>query len=280
MDSTSYLKAVEEVLDELLDGRTQVKAAALGSTLKSRDLDWSRYGYPRLKDVLAALAATSDVEAGPDEKDALSVWRGAAPSLVGHPATSLPSSWTRRSLKKPIWNAFVSEELSGPRRIDRKTGVAWLSTHQPPLESAEWVAVEPIESDIQRAWARSFLADRELSSDTELDSAISADDWYRKLPAALERRNSDIRKEWNRERSRLVGEHVLKWCGTEHVDPSVLFESRVRQPTAAVTGSLSGANSLRGALLEAISRMSTDALLELRLPARTLIETLRPDLLS
>lgn len=276
MDQSGYVQAVKEVVEDLLANSSQAKAAMLGAVLKSRDLDWTRYGFARLKDVLIALSASSDLTFGPDEKDALAVWRSDTPSRSAGEVT--PQRWSSRSLKKPVWTAFVSETVTSRRAIDRRSGTVWLSTSEPPLESGDWVAVQAIPGDEQRDWARSFLESKGLSSEPALGRSLETDSWYREFPNALEQNHSDLRRAWNRERTNRVIERVIDWCREHAVSPHLLFDARMPSTVSGPADSRTSSN-LRDALLQAIQQLPTEQLLQIRLPARALVEALRPDLL-
>jgi hypothetical protein len=276
MDQSSYINTVSEVVDQLLTDAPKVKAALLGANLKDRDLDWADYGFARLKDVLIALSASSRISYGPDEKDALSVWRSnTCASAVGGTRTQ---PWSIKSLKKPVWTAFVSESTPPPRAIDRLTGAVWLSTSEAPREDGEWLTVDPIPRDRQIDWARAFVDSKSLNNEDGLLRSLQLDSWFREFPDRLEAVNSDLRRSWNRERTDRVGEWVIDWCQKHSVPPRLLFDDR-KPPARGNTRSPGGQLRLREALLAAVQDLSTEQLLELRLPAGAIVMALRPDLL-
>ncbi|MFG0299669.1 MAG: hypothetical protein ACF8K1_08745 [Phycisphaerales bacterium JB047] len=280
MDQNAYLKSVAEVIDLELKTSPILKAAKLGSKLKSQDLDWKQFGYSRLKHVLRAVSAMTDVNVGLDETDALSISRTQSLSTPTSEAKNR-SEWEAKPLKKAVWAAFVSESLSGQRLIDRNTGKTWLSTHEPPVDAADWVRVKPVNPDEQKKWAKSFLENQQqrLQDKVRLDQSLENDDWYRRFPNLLGANSQNLRKMWNRERSRHVAEHVLEWCKENAVSPDVVFEYKHSLDTSTRLEH-NRPGDLRVALQAALDKMTTEELLSLQLPARYLVQSLRPDLLK
>lgn len=276
MDQVSYINAAFEVLDQLFADSPKVTAAMLGAALKDRDLDWTNYGFAKLKDVLFALSATHPISFGPDEKDALAVWRS-GPG-ISTTARAQDRALSTKSLKKPVWTAFVSESVSPPRAIDRRTGTVWLSTSEPPKENGEWMTVDPIPREKQIDWACAFVESNASDHKDSLLHSLKHEEWFREFPRRLEALSQDLRRSWNRERTDRVGEWVASWCLQHSVSPHLLFD--IRTPSSRSTPAVpEGRDRLREALLAAVQDLSTEQLLELQLPAESLVKALRPDLL-
>ena len=100
------------------------------------------------------------------------------------------------------------------------------------------------------------------------------------FPQQMATKSPHLAAEWKRERSSRVIDYVTKWCDQNNVDKEVVFERFVpAKPPSTTRFAESTRDDLRGVLLEAVQRMSTDDLLRISIPASDLIAVLRPDLL-
>ncbi|MCA9271816.1 MAG: hypothetical protein KDA31_02100 [Phycisphaerales bacterium] len=272
-----YLESVKSVVQELLGLRKPLKAAQIGYALKSRDLDWTKFGYKRLKDVLTALADNSELYLGLDSSGALAVDTEPLPEK---PHTQPQSdSWyrTTSTLRSPVWTAFTSENIGADRRIDIGSGQVWLGG-PPPVKDGDWKDIEPISTHVQKSWASEFLRGNSLESNEELLHAMSSPEWYRQFPRQLHKRDPALRRAWNRFRTDKVTQHVRTWAELEHVDLSLLFERRngSSQQTLYNSGSQF---RVRESIMRALADLSTQELLDLRLPIRAIVAAIRPDML-
>ncbi len=258
-------------------GMTAASAAYLVKRIVGDHRD---YGFPKFKDVLAALSTEGRLRTGTNSKDAFSLWltEGTAPS-----AKPFQTSDRFRPLRNQVWFAFIASQPEGKRYLHRTTGEARVGCAEAPGES--WAEIDPISSDSERDNARQFLENNDVD-DTRIQSAIDGERWYVDFPQQLATKSPHLAVEWKRERSSRVIDYVTKWCDQNDVDQKVAFESfvPVKPPSttrfAESTRNVGPANDdLRGVLLEAIQRMSTDDLLSISIPASHLIAVLRPDLL-
>ncbi len=265
-----------------------MNAAFLGNAVCSRaGLDWERYGFLKLSDVLRKLESEGRLRLVTDPKSGLTVFTTDAENAPSRElaAEATPSPVPRtatfgfdRALKKPVWNAFVASTPTNPRFLNVHTAEAWLTPDGPPTPADDWKPVNPIPADEQRKWARDFVSTVGLAADRELDESLAKQDWFRVFPLLLStKRDLSTTRAWNRARSEHVVQHVEAWAKQHAVRPEILFEDYRKQrgqrpSTAAPT-------DLRAALLDALNRLSVDDLLSMPIPARHLVAVIRPDLL-
>src|SRR5690606_4673859 len=129
--------------------------------------------------------------------------------------------------------------------------------------------------EVQRDWARRFLEAKGLLDEPIRLAIDEPDGWYRCLAARLAERSQAVLSEWNRLRTLQVTKHVASWCRESNVQPALVVDSEASGNRLREGGSA----DLRSCLLKSIEAMSTQELLELRIPARCMISALRPDLL-
>ena len=283
MNAQEYLSDAFRIISENFhsnDSTGGMTAASVALLVKRIVGDHRDYGFPKFKDVLAALASEGRLRTGANSKDAFSLWltEDAAP-----PAKPFQSSDRFRPLRNQVWFAFIASQPEGKRYLHRTTGDARVGCSESPGES--WAEIHPISSDDERNSARQFLENKGVD-DIEIQSAIDGGRWYVDFPQQLAIKSRHLAVEWKRERSSRVIDHVKKWCDQENVDQEVVFENFVSaKPPSTMRFAESMRNvgpandNLRRVLLEAIQRMSTDDLLRISIPASHLITVLRPDLL-
>jgi hypothetical protein len=291
MDRTAFLAAVSKLVREASQSKEPegLKLATLGYWIRGKLLeDWRVLGFPQLKHVVQELARSGQMRLGPDSKGALSVWSvevSTAESPIGAPATPLPSSTTSVSnppkfpyMRQAIWLALVSPS-SVVQYLDRRTGHVQISAVGSP--GADWIEMPRIDQETQRNWAREFLARHGLATDSELLAALTAIDWHVLFPQMLRQRSTLLARRWQVDRSSRVRTLAVEWCRQKGVEESLIFDPPA-QASAPAPGtreenkSLSG--GLRELLLEAIKRMTTEEMLQLSIPARYVVQALRPDL--
>lgn len=283
MTTQEYLRDAFQIISKNFrsnDPTGSMTAASAALLVKRIVGDHRDYGFPKFKDVLAALASEGRLRTGTNSKDAFSLWltEGTAP-----PAKPFQSSDRFRPLRNQVWFAFIASQPKGKRYLHRTTGEARVGCSESPGES--WDEIHPISPDDDRDNARQFLKNNHVD-DTEIQSAIDEERWYLDFPQQLAAKSPQLAVEWKRERSSRVIDHVKKWCDQNDVDQEVVFESFVpAKPPSTIRfaepiRNVGPANdNLRRVLLEAIQRMSTDDLLGISIPASHLITILRPDLL-
>jgi hypothetical protein len=281
MDQQEFLLATLNLIRRHNSSTTPegLKAAQLGTLLRRTypDVDWTVYGYLKLRDFLSDLESQGNIRTGLDSKKALSVWLPSAePSLAT--ATAPAPTHPFRPLRRDVWSAFITGNPGDHNFVNRQSGVVHFKATEPPVPAEQWVEVAPISQGTQQQWARQFLAEHHPIAKAETVSTIDMPNWYQVLPHALAKESPLLSAAWNRQRSRKVQEHVLGWCRTHGVPENLVFETfpmrRSDWPVAPAAPL-----DLRAALLDAISRMNTEDLLEIQIPTKHLVGALRPDLL-
>ncbi len=283
MKTQEYLDEAFRIISENFrpnDPTGGMTAASAAYLVKRAIGDHRNCGFPRFKDVLAALASEGRLRTGTNSKDAFSLW---LTENATFPATSIPLSERFRPLRNQVWFAFIAAEPEGKRYVNRMSGEVRIGCSEPPGES--WIEVLPISADDERSNARKFL-DKNGIDVPEIQGTIDGERWYVSFPQQLANQSHHLAAKWKRERSSRVIDHVRKWCDQNDVDQEVVFdtlaptESPSASRFAGTTRNVRGTHDcLRGVLLEAIQRMSTDDLSRISIPASHLIAVLRPDLL-
>jgi len=287
MDRQEYLSFVANLIKKHYppDSRRGLKASEVGLLIRRAlpGTDWREFGFERLKDVLSTLETQNAVLTGWDDKRAYTVWLADDKPPVNQDIAPKPLAASRaapvgESLKKDVWNAFVAGVPRGRRFMDRETGVLRMGFGDVPDAGGKWVEIKQLEQVEQRQWAVEFIDEKNVGDKSELTEALSASDWYRAFPRALEPINSEYVTAWNRYRSWRVIAVVKTWAEQNHVPREFIFDST--NGATAQRGRAAPIVSLRTALFTALAELSTDELLELRLPARSLVRVLQPELLS
>lgn len=285
VDCDGYLAAVLKVIrenfrpDDPVTG-SMTAAAAAGLVRHSLGIDWSVFGFAKFKDLLGALIRQGAISAGENSKHAYAIWL--TPNPNSHPQVPAVSSTEGHSfplirrLRKNVWFAFVADYLAGRRFFHRRSGEVRVGLEHTPGE--EWLEITPLNQSEEKVAASQFLDRLELSDDAELKASIANDRWYVDFPKALANRDPRFASEWKARRSQRIVSLVEKWCEANGVDSHLVYEPATLQSVPISPGC--SPLQLRNVLLAAISRMSTDQLLDIRIPARFVIAELRPDLLD
>jgi hypothetical protein len=172
-----------------------------------------------------------------------------------------------------------------------KSGAVVVGQASAPGALAEWIQIFPIPKLTQQQWARDFLVKHALGSDSSVASAVLSERWYLDLPSRLREIDPSLFVAWNKERTQKTMEEVERWCKENRIPTDSVFYSphpRVQSrslelstttqihttrsvivdPTIEAEVPTQGDAYLRGKLLQAISSMTTDELLELRVPLK------------
>lgn len=295
MDSRPFLSTLLSTVRDLQAARgvDSVDVAYLGNALRKEGHDWATHGFERLSAALAQLQQEKLIEILRSEKGALRV-RASSPAdavslcdplpLTTTPIAPTTQSGRFRPLRSPIWFAFAAALPEGQRRLlNRRTGMVWREKTTPPGSELDWVPVIPVAEEEQRRWAQEFLSRPDIADNKEaLGESLKSPDWFRRFPAELEKHGPLLVRAWSHLRSTRIIDHVKAWAQKNNVAEEVLFatertEGRWHAKTSASSGPVS---DLRQALLGAIAKMATQDLLALPIPARLVIEVIRPDLLQ
>lgn len=279
MVTNEFLSAVFELikLNYPVGSPDGMSAARVGMLIRQAfpQVSWESIGFPKLKHILSSLEARGWIKTGQNSKFALSIWL-TEPIRESQTAIPSPRHNHRQFLRKDVWNAFVLEFPRGRRFLNRRNGAVRLAAIDAPDASDDWVEFEPIQQQLQRTWSEGFLDSHQLLSTPPFSTLLNSAEWYRGLRDELLRRDPTLVGAWNRARTEKVVEYVNQWCANNGVPQELLFE-RSRFAQAQTEKAVpSSAINLREALIEAVGRMSLEELLEIRIPAKYLVEQLLP----
>jgi hypothetical protein len=287
MDNKEFLGAVLDLIRLNYPAHQPggIRVAYLGNLIHRAfpNVHWTSFGFLKLKNVLDELETQGAVRTGRDHNGTFVVWPANAP-VSATPA--IPESKPALSarpylpmLRREVWFAFVSETPVGRRFLDRNTGDVRMAASNVPSDSGDWVEIQPIDQETQRQWARDFLTAQGLLNG-EVQTCLADRQWYRRLAEFLEQRRPEALASWNRLRTQNAIGHVRNWCESHAVRFDSVTESFLRRKQFDESASGPRTKDLRQALLKAIEKMATSELLELPIPAKHLVQALRPDLTS
>ncbi len=267
MTREDYLAAVFKLIQADARSVAGLKASTLG-ILILRELPghWKTYGFWSLKELLQELERRSLVRLASDTQNALAVW----PKEVAVAAPDRPPFKAWIPMRKDVWTAFVSALPLGRRFIERTSGAVRMSLYDTPQPPNQWVEIRRIGDEAQKAWAREFLDSVGAGSNGELREALGDASWYVKFPQTLRQTNLEWHYQWNRTRSERVFDHVQRWCTESSIDQTLVLQTPPR-PTAllgAIAPPLSSNEGARKQVLDALTRMPTEELLNLSIPAK------------
>jgi hypothetical protein len=281
MNIEEYLEGMHRVIRENFQtndstgGMPVAKVALLVN--HSLPENYRSFGFEKFKDALRVLEEQKAIRLGFDSKGAFSLWLAEPLRRV---VACLPTPGAFRSLRKDVWFAFVASLPAGHRFLNRKTGQVRVGVSSPLQPADEWIEFSPISQEVELDAARRFVEANGLDGQ-EIRDALQSHRWYVEFGKALSANSPLLASQWNRERSRRIIDIVQCWCKQNGIDEETVFQSGpVIQPIESKTRSSSEANQLRYLLLASIDRLSTEEVLNLHLPARCLVEVLRPDLLK
>jgi hypothetical protein len=273
MTIDEYIDYSFQVLKANLDAnRRYLTAARFGVLLRraNGDTDWKSLGFPTLASFLRVLESRGLITAGPNEKEALSVWvKEESPKL-----RAATQSKAYNPLRKSVWSAFVIDSPAGKRFLNRQDGAVRIGVATAPSPVDEWAEIVPIPQEEQQKWAREYLRNNKLESKVTQE-ALESYSWYSRLAAALNAIDSNAAKQWNRCRSLKISSMVESWCQKHSVQNSLVFQSESKRPETqnpVEQNTLSSdQNRFRAAVLAALAELPTENLLEISIPAKYLL---------
>ncbi|MEX2188455.1 MAG: hypothetical protein WD875_16725 [Pirellulales bacterium] len=277
MTTDEYVTQVVQIVQECFrstDSTGSMPVASLAYMVRQRlGVDQTSAGFAKFKDVLGVLEERGVVKVGHNEKNAFAVWLMNAVT----PLASITSGTNRfRTLRSPVWHAFVSEFPTGRRFLNGDTGDVKVGQIDEP--SGNWIEIIPVNPQSEKEKAGQFLAENWLGDNEEIRDSISSSKWYVAFPNSLANADPQLAAKWKTQRSQRVISVVDAWVAEHRLNDRLVFETR-SQPVIASTNTRAEVN-IRRALLSAIDRMPTEQLLEIRIPSRLLIEAICPKLLD
>ncbi|MEQ1814502.1 MAG: hypothetical protein ABL860_08655 [Candidatus Nitrotoga sp.] len=280
MTKSEYLNEVLSVIRKTFrsndeSGSMPVAAVAYLAKLHLGS-DHTAFGFAKFKDVLQELEKQGMIRTGTNSKQAYSLWLSSSSieEKVEMPKDS--DTFQFNKLRNQVWFAFIAELPLGNRYLNRVTGEVRVGI-QDPL-SGDWLEIPKVPQSEQKTFAESFVESNALGENSEVKSALNSARWYSELPKVLSDIDPRILLEWKRARSRQIISYVERWRCDQRLNLGLVYEH------GGIGGSRSqqsaGQNELRRILLSAISQMSTEDLLDFRVPMRTMLAISRPDLLN
>lgn len=272
--------ALQVIKSNLNPDRGYLHVARLGVLLRNSNpgVTWQKFGFSTLASFLGVLSERRQIDVIETEKGALAVKLPEGDFRLQPPQS--PPAYN--PLRKPVWVAFVLEEPGGRRFLHRVSGRVLLSIQQAPAPVDEWVEITPVSSDEQRAWAREFLATKQIERE-DAARALAADEWYKEFPRVLRELDPPLLREWNQIRSSKISELVSSWCAANAISTALVFQFEPRVPRVPVVRTrlpvervaTRPTDDVRKIVLEALSQLPTEALLEIPIPAKYLLPAIR-----
>ncbi len=241
-----------------------ITAAEAGDILRRSALpEVQTLGYPKLRDALSEMEKLGWLQLVRTEKGALAI------TLASQEQLSLPalSSEPPKHQRPDVWTAFVNVGIEGCRLFNVVTGEVLIGLSEEEIpESTDWIRIDPITTDVQVEWAKEFLEQHSVP-----EGAVSphVDVFPRDFWRSLKAHDEDLAKEWNRERSRRVGEYISEWCSRHNVPKQLLGRSTVAFGKPALPQEPSSPQ--REIVLRALALMNDDDLLDLPIRAKYLL---------
>jgi len=252
-------------------------------------------GFPRFKDALLVLEEREMLRTGLNNKQAFSFWlsAGSGESCPAECRQTLPVAVTPlplpaanfRRLRSDVWLGFVAGTPVGRRFLNRTSGEVKSGQTDVPEPSQSWVELTPIDQKEDKADAIRFLEEEELSGKAELERSLDGGGWFHLFAKSLRKINPSAAFRWKRRRSHRVTAVVEEWRSRNDLRSELIYEvpSTQRRPSTT-RGFRADANAetldLRDLVLNILTGMPVEELLDLRVPIREVVAALRPDLLK
>lgn len=274
-EKSKFLESVRT----LIHFQPQTEEGVLGSKLGiliNRSLGhqiWRRLGYSSLKEVLADLERLETVRTGLTRSGVFTVWPGSKiansiQELEEGNSTNLEIS---PRLRREVWEAFIAEADLGLRCMHIITGEIRVNLKSVPTPEPEWKSIEPIDRETQVKWGREFLDNSNLRGNSEALSALESDTWYVDFPNSIRVKIPRLLGQWNWIRTQRTIEYAKKWTEDEGISLPLLFESFPNHVSPKGAKDIGKGGQERDQVLNLLNEMSTEDLLELRIPVRCLL---------
>jgi len=279
MQTAEYLETVLQIIraNQRIPG---LKASTLGQLIMRRlpNERWTQFGFPTLKSLLLQLQQRGAIKLDLDAQKTLAVWVSDQPPPTTPANEAPPPSQKFNPLKPDFWRAFAISWPTGRRFANRVTGSVRMGLTEDPHPADQWTEITPISEADQKDWARQFLVDSQRN-DLALHRALDQTAWFVEFPRALRTTDRLLAFAWNRTRSEKVSAAVQNWCLEKKFDLQLAFEQPAARAPKASSAQAAHAlgdapDKARAIVLAALSRMSTDELVEIPIPAKYLLQEL------
>jgi len=179
------------------------------------------------------------------------------------------------SVRAEIWRALVFVHQR-TRLFVNKTNGRLLTEEENASPSVgdqpEWALIEPISSDTQKKWMHVFVSEhlRFSAEDAPTDDAK----WWLAFPAWLREKDPEAEYNWRRFRTQKAVEYLREWARRKDIpsgfvfEPTLAFQVKAGADMPGVKLPPDNADSLRKAILAAVSEMPLEELERLSIPFR------------
>jgi hypothetical protein len=281
MDYSAYLELVSATARKnLKPGATSITAAALGALLRQAapDVTFRMFDRHSLLEVIGDIEAKGLVRQVETEKGALAVepTNGVGGQTVEPVAKFNP-------VRKTVWEAFVLAVPAGKRFMHRRTGSIRAGLDVAPSPADEWVEIKPITSAVQKTWAQEFLRDSTSGEQKRAQESLVAINWHvQDFTKALKEDDELAVRKWNRFRSAQVSSSIQEWLTTHSLPVDFGFQTDTPTISDHGAASLEGTGvgllppeDMRRVILAALATLPLDKLLEIPVPAGSILAALQ-----
>lgn len=189
------------------------------------------------------------------------------PFGVTPPTTAVDPSDSAWHIEPNLWQALVfvnAREAHYDPKL-RRIAIG-------PANDAQ-IPVPKIAAATQQEWATEFLGREGLDVS---DAPIDAPDWWLAFPAWLREHQPLAENRWKKFRTAHVVHVIRQWAEQNHIPIEDLLSRPTARGKAAAVADADGEQKVRGAILSVVGELSTDDLLELRIPLREVVKHFVP----
>ncbi len=284
MDRLGYVvSAYELIKSQSLPGEL-IPASRVGLMLRAAHGGprWEEHGFKALKDLLHLMEEQGLLRIDETSRGALAIRLEDKEPPVSDPtiASGDNLSMSNQLLRSEVWRAFVMEAPPGRRFLNKKSAEVLAGLQEPPSPTEDWIELAPVPAETQRRWAKEFLSELGLTSNSKILDSLVAHDWYRTFRVALGEHSPALVADWNRRRSSLVTQQVRGWCDENGLDHTIAFRNRVRKERLSPSQPLLGSNlrwdedALRSIVVKALEGAPIEWLLDVPIPSKYIFRAL------
>lgn len=258
-----------------------VSGANLATAVRQKfgDFSYEQVGVTKLGDIVAR-AELKGLVVRNRQVTHLELFPTAQKLAVGTAERGSQAEAPGRWIRPDVWRALVFIPQKAVHLIRRKTGEMVSVPNTGPSEVGEYSGVDhatlkPIPPDIQKAWAKDFLAARKIE-DLSLETPDGR--WWVPFLARV-KHDARLNNDWNRYRVERVSTYLDDWARQNDVDSSTLFSTarpnRRAFLAAQAVGIKSDEEEIRQAIVESVKEMNLDELKAIAIPVRCILRHFR-----
>ena len=273
-DST-YTDAIVQIVSEISSCTDQpVTGAILAEQLRIRfpDKSYIDFGYQKLAEPVNELVQSGQLARNSRVKH-LEV---APPSWSFDESRSLENSKpTGRSyIREDAWLAFAMHHERAVAIYDRKESKFRVLNCDAKPEKDQ-IVVETLSNDTHLSWVECFVTEKKLTTQPEMLQSKSV---LRDFSVWMQNQPSNIQHDWKEYRAGKVATAIRDWCNSNGVE-SDEFLTQVIPSFSRRTTLNSGDRTevdARAAILKCVADLSSDDLLDIKLPLRVVLKYFKP----